>query len=364
MNRFLYYLIFINMIANIIASVPRILILEKSNGAIIAMVLGTIAGLLITYITIKFYNAFPGKNLMELLKIYTPKWFSISVLIYFAANWYIAGSITLVTFTFVLIRFLTPEMPIITIAISLLIVVSSSLLIKTKSILYMIEITIVIFSPLIIFFLMKSVFNDVFEIDFVKIALMHINELPNYSAFTASTYLYIGIVNMAVFNTFFMKRIKLGILPLLILGAGGLFVISLTYFVPIGIGGFDKIDDLIYPWISTSDSIRMKFGIIERLTFFFLLVFLAIAILSISIHWHGACRLLQSALGLEKFKWKGHDLSPIFCAILFSFVSFLLILYLSEGQLFSYTTYFFNLLPVFFGISMVVFLVIKRRAAK
>src|SRR5699024_8160009 len=103
MNRFLYYLIIINMIANIVASVPRILLAESTNGAITSMILGTFAGLFITIVTIKFYAAYPKTDLMELLNTHTRKWFSILALLYFAINWYIAGLITLITFTFILI---------------------------------------------------------------------------------------------------------------------------------------------------------------------------------------------------------------------------------------------------------------------
>lgn len=364
MNRFLYYLIIINMIANIVASVPRILLMESSNGAIISMILGTVVGLFMTFMTVKFYSLFPGKDLMELLDSYTPKWFSFPVLFYFAVNWYIAGLITLVSFIFILIRFLTPEMPIITISLSLLIIISGGILIKTKSVLYMFEIIIILFCPFILFLLAKTIFNDVFVLDYVKIAVMHINEAPNYSAFTASIYLYIGIVNLAVFNKFFTKKTKSLFFPILSIGLVGIFVITLTYFVPIGVGGFDEIERLIYPWISTSDSIRMKFGLIERLIFIFLLIFLAIAILSIVILWHGAVKLLKSAFGIKKLKWKEHDLSPILFTVLFWIAGYTAIIYLTEDQLFQYTSYFFNTLPVLFCISMLVFFIIKRRAER
>ena len=364
MNRFLYYLIIINMIANIVASVPRILLAESTNGAITSMILGTFAGLFITIVTIKFYAAYPKTDLMELLNTHTRKWFSILALLYFAINWYIAGLITLITFTFILIRFLTPEMPLVVILFSLLVVISGGILIKTKSILFMFEVVIVLFCPLIIFLLVKTGFNNVFVIDYVRIAMMHINEMPSYSALTATSYLYIGIVNLAVFNKFFSHKKKITFLPIFILTIVGVVVLGLTYFAPIGVGGFDEIERLIYPWISTSDSIRMKFGLVERLLFIFLLVFLAIAIMSIIIHWHGASKLLQGAFSRKWFNWKGHDLSPFLYIILFSLIALIAMINLTENQLFKFTQFFFNLLPSFFGISMFVFFTINRRAKR
>lgn len=362
MNRFLYYLIFINMLANLVASVPRILLVQSSNGAILSMILGTIAGLFVTIITIRFYAAFPGQDLMELLKQHTPGWFSSGALIYFAVNWYIAGLITLVTFTFIIIRFLTPEMSLRTIILSLLAVIAGGILIKTKSVLYMVEVVIVLFCPFIFLLLAKSMFNNAFEFDYVRVAVMHIYEMPSYSAFTASAYLFIGIVNLAVFNRFFQKKKPVGFLPFLFIGAVGFFLLAVTYFVPIGIAGFDEIERLIYPWISTSDSVRMKFGLIERLVFVFLLVFLAIAILSTVLHWHGASKLLESAFRLKRFKWRGHELSPFLFTILFWITACLAIVQLTENQLFKFTSYFFNSLPIFFSFSIFVFMIIRKRA--
>lgn len=364
MNRFLYYLIIINMIANIVASVPRILLEDSSNGAIISMILGTFAGLFITVVTIKFYAAYPEKDLMELLNTHTSKWFFIPVLIYFAINWYIAGLITFVSFTFILVRFLTPEMPLIVILFSLLLIISGGILIKTKSVLSMFEVVIVLFFPLIIFLLTKTVFNNVFNFDYVRVALMHVNEMPSYTSFTATSYLYIGIVNLAIFNKFFKHEKKITFLPVFILALVGVTVLALTYFSPIGIGGFDEIERLIYPWISTSDSIRMKYGLVERLLFIFMLVFLAIALLSIIIHWHGATKLLQGAFSLKHLNWKGHDLSPFLFITLFWLIAYIAVIRLTEHQLFTLTHLFFNLLPIFFGISVLVFFTINRRAKR
>lgn len=349
------------MIANLVASVPRILLSESKNGALISIALGTIAGVMITFVTVRFFKRFPGQDLIGLLKNNTSKWFSIPVTLYFAIHWYIAGLITLVTFTFILVRFLTPETSIITIAFSLLIIVSFGILIKTKSVLYMLEITIVLFFPFIIFLFLKSFFNDVFELDYVRVAIMYFYKAPSYSAFTASSYLFLGIVNLVVFNQFFTKKIKLGVLPLTAIGLIGAFFLFLTYFIPIGIGGFDEIDKLIYPWISTSDSIRMRFGIVERLMFIFLLIFLAVAILSIVIHWHISAKLFESVFGLKKLKWKSYQLSPLLFTMLFGIFGVLTVWYLTEDQLFSFTSTFFNVIPIFFGVLVIVFSVVKRK---
>ncbi|MHC8515606.1 GerAB/ArcD/ProY family transporter [Sporosarcina sp. ITBMC105] len=360
MNRYVYYLIFINMIANLVATVPRILVVESKNGVLFSMGLAAISGVIITFITVKCFNNFPGQDLIELLKTRTPKWFSVPVLLYFALNWFIAGLITLVTFTFILIRFLSPETSIFMYVLSFLVIISYGVLAKTKSVLYMTELTVVLFSPFVFLLIVKSYVNDVFNMDFVKVALMHANEWPSYSAYTASTYLYIGIVNLVVFNRYLTEKIRFGAKQIIIIGVVGAFVLLTTYFVPIGIAGFDEIDRLIYPWISTSDSIRMRFGIVERLLFIFLLIFLAIAVLSIVIHWHVAVKFFYTVFTFKKLKWKDKPLSPVLILILFWSVGIYMVSYLTEHQLFIFTSYFFNLLPLFFTVLIIVFFVIKR----
>lgn len=333
---------------------------ESKDGVLFSMALAAISGVLITFITVKFFNNFPGQDLIELLKTRTTKWFSIPVLLYFALNWYIAGLITLVTFTFILIRFLSPETSIFMFVLSFLFVISYGILAKTKSVLYMIELTVIVFSPFVFLLIVKSYVNDVFNMDYVKVALMHVNEWPSYSAYTASTYLYIGIVNLVVFNRYLTEKIRFGVKQIIIIGIAGVFILLTTYFVPIGIAGFDEIDRLIYPWISTSDSIRMRFGIVERLLFIFLLIFLAIAVLSIVIHWHVSLKFFSTVFPLRKMKWRNKHLSPVLILLLFWIGGVYMVSYLTEHQLFIYTSYFFNLLPLFFTILIIVFFVIKR----
>ncbi|MFC6605289.1 GerAB/ArcD/ProY family transporter [Ectobacillus funiculus] len=111
MNRY-YYLIIVNMIANIVASVPRILLDARAKGAIVSMILALITCSMVTYITARFFNKFPGKGLPELLKEYTPKWVTIPFLMLLAVGWFATGLTTLINYSFLLKRFLTPDMSI------------------------------------------------------------------------------------------------------------------------------------------------------------------------------------------------------------------------------------------------------------
>lgn len=75
MSRFYYYLILINMAANIIASVPVILLNHHKDGAVSSMLISIVVGIILVIVYTRFFNSFPGMTLPELLKKTTVKWF-------------------------------------------------------------------------------------------------------------------------------------------------------------------------------------------------------------------------------------------------------------------------------------------------
>ncbi|WP_342044933.1 hypothetical protein [Bacillus sp. OTU530] len=95
MNQYFYYLIIVNMVANIVACVPKILLEAR-----VSMILALIMGSIVTYIIAHFFNKFPGKGLPELLKEYTSKWIAIPLLMLLTVGWFSAGLTTLINYSF------------------------------------------------------------------------------------------------------------------------------------------------------------------------------------------------------------------------------------------------------------------------
>ncbi len=362
MNRFIYYLILVNMFANIVSTAPKVLLRHTTDGAIPAMVLGLIAGLLYTQVFIKFFNHFPGQNLPELLKSYTPKWYYYPTLSFFIIMWYLAGTLTLVTFTFMLATFLTPEMAIITMIIPYLMIISYGILMKSKNLLYATEVIFLLFLPIPFLTFSKAYFSSHLNWDVVKVAMMHSNTLPNFSSFTASFFTFAGISNLVIFNQYFTKKMKFGLKQVLIVGSISFIALFTTYFMPIGFSGFEHISSLLYPWISTTDSVRMKFGLIERLVFIFLLYFVVIAILSMTIHWHVSARLIQSIFHSNKLKVKNIDLIPFIIIIIFSSIAIFFSLTMTEYNLYKFASVVYNIMPLFFSLFLITMWLIMRGA--
>lgn len=362
MNRYFYYLIIVNMAANIVASVPKILLEARTKGAITSMLLALLLGSAFIYIVARFFHSFPGKGLPELLKEYTSKWIHIPLLLYLIVAWFLAGLVTLITYSFLLKRFLTPDMPVSWIVCIFLCFISFGVLMSSKSVLYTIEAVLFFNIPLVILVMIKAYTGDGMHWDFVKKAVMYIYHIPDYTAFSACSYVFLGAANLIIFNRVFTKKQKMSWLQLgitFLVMAGNLFT---TYFIPIGYNGFDHIDKLVYPWILTSDSMRIEFGFVERVLFIFLVLYLAISFLSILIHWHVTIELLKSVFWFKRFRWKERNLTPYLFVSIFWLVSLRLVPNVTEYEVTLYTKYFFNVLPFFFVIILGMFWVIKRRA--
>lgn len=362
MNRFIYYLILVNMVSNIAAIVPRILLAKSKHGAIISMGLGLVTGLLLTYIVILFFNKYPSKGLPELMKANTSKWLYRPVLLYFGVMWYIAGLTTLITYTFMLITFLTPEMSLIMMTLPFLIVISYGIVMKSESILYTIEIVLILFLPISFLIFLKAYSSKQLNWDFVKVAIMNVNHYPDFSSFTASTFIFMGVFNLVIFNRYFVKKQSFGIKQLAIIGFIGTSILFTTYFMPIGFGGFEDIETLLYPWVATSDSVRMRFGIIERLVFIFMLFFVSISFMSIIVHWHVSAQFLSSIIQFKKIQRKRKNLTLHLLTLLFSVIALIITMKISATQLFQYTKIFYNTLPIFVVVFSIAILAVNRGA--
>lgn len=361
MNRFYYYLILINMVANIIASVPAILLHYHKDGSVSSMILGAIAGVILITIYTRFFISFPGMTLPELLQKTTSKWFYLPFVFSLAVLWFTAGLITLTTFTFLLIRYLSPEMPIIQICLTIILAVIFGCVMKTERVFYTIEVLILITCPLIFFIFFKAYSAQSLNWDFVKEAALYINQIPNYHSFSACFFLFLGAANLFVFNRFFTKKQTFGLKQIVILVFISIATLFTTYFIPIGFNGFENIDQLVYPWITTTDSLRMDFFVVERVLFIFLLFYLGIAFLSILIHWHAAMEFLKFVFNLEKIKYKGKIVGTLLPIPIFIVISLVIVRKVNEYQLFLYTRYFYNILVFIFPLMVVLFMFIKRR---
>lgn len=363
MSRFVYFLLISNMIANLIAASPRILFEKSEDGAIITMIIALFFGVFMNWALITSFKAFPGRNLPQIFTLYLSKWIAIPALFILGVIWYVSGLQTLITYIDIILRFITPEMTVYLVIAMFIPVVTFGVIMKSQSILFALELVFVLSLPLASYYVVKLYFTEQVSWDHIALAMTFIDHPPDYTVFSTTTYLFVGAFDIIIFNSLLKKKMVFGIKQALIVFGLGVFVIFTIYFIPIGVLGFDKIEGILYPWILTSDSIRMKFGIIERVIFVFLLLFLAIAFLNITIHWHVACKLFQSAFGIDEMNFQLREkVSFAIVVVVFWLIAIYTTLKITEYDLFLYSKYYFNAIPgVFIGL-MVLLLIVNRRA--
>lgn len=361
MSRYIYYFILITMVTNLIVSVPRILMRDSKDGVILSMIIAVITGIILTIIVINLFSYFPNMTYPEILKKSTPKWFYYPILLYFASSWFAAGLITLTTYILMFNTFVSYETSITITTLAFLLVISFGMFIKEKSVLYMTELVLIIFLPFIFFLLIKVYTEPKFEWDFVKIAFTYLNDYPSYNSYSASMYMFVGAVNIIIFNKYIKIKKKAGLKQMAILGLTGVFILFTTYFIPIGFNGFEQIENLTFPWITTSDSVRMKYSIIERVTFLFIIVFIGVAFISLLIHWYVSLKLFESIFHFKKFEWKDTNLTSYLIVFLFGLIALATTRVINEFELLKLSMLFYDLLPLFYGVLIVSLLTAKRR---
>ncbi len=116
-------------------------------------------------------------------------------------------------------------------------------------------------------------------------------KLPNYSSISAATYLFIGYINLVIFNRVIdtTKTLRyFWVIPTL-----GTIILLNSFFIPIGFFGLETVGNFVFPWISTTDFLYMKYGFLERVIFLLLIVYLALTLLF---------AIVTSHIGLQLFK--------------------------------------------------------------
>lgn len=362
MKRYVYYLIITNILAFNITEGHKILLNQKEYGALQGMILSIVFGFIILFAFVRFFQRYPGKDLPDLMLENFPKLFSVLVLLAIAIIWFIVGLISLVTFTFTLKRFLTPESSTLLIASIFLIFITYGIFLRTKSVLYTIEIVLLMILPVDFFLILKSITSNDFKIDFVSESIMHINHLPNFTSISTALYIYFGIVNLLIFNNQFQEHeISFTWKDFCLSVLFGFFYLLVGFFIPIGLLGYDNIGTVTNPIITATDALRMPLGIIERVLFITLTEVIFSTFICILLQWHVVIQILKKIFKTKKFIW--HNINFLFVAIVVLLwgTTIYTINVLNEYSLLVFVQNFFYILPFFLIFMLLLFYLIKRR---
>jgi hypothetical protein len=322
------------MLINAIINVPSILYKDRFNGAIMSMMLAIPISTVLTVVFSKSLMKFPNKGLPEIFHITLPNWIRKIILLYLGIMWYIGGLMVLVVFSIVCIRYINPDVSLLLTLFLFMLIASWGALQTSKTVLYILETIIILNVPFIGFIIVKALGSPYMDWKEVLSMGSYVWMWPTWRSIAAATYLFIGYMNMVIFNREFDGKFSLKfywIIPVL-----GVFNFIASFAIPIGFHGPQAVDNYIFPWINTADSLKMEYGFIERVIFLFLILYISISLLFGIITWHVSLELIKSALVTEKMKtW--NRLLPygtlIFLVVLLLFV----VNRLDEFSLFKFT---------------------------
>lgn len=291
MTRYFYYSTLLCMFTNTILFVPGVLINHRFDGSLMAMAISLVIGSVLPIVFIKGISAFPGKGLPEIFRAQFSKWLAAPYLLFLGFMWMFAGTVILISYFRIIQRFINPEMNLYMLLIFLILVCIWTAHYSTRTLLYILEIMIVINLPFAGIILYKAFSANVMDWHAVMAMLDYSFDKPNLNTLGAASYIFTGYINFSILNRAFEQHAKVRYfwaIPIL-----GLFVLATSFFIPIGFHGTQAAGDYVYTWVSTSDSMRMKFGFVERVMYVFLFMYFGIMFTFVSLLWHISAELLK-----------------------------------------------------------------------
>lgn len=319
------------MIINVIIFVPKVLIQYRYEGAVMGVILAIPVGVALNYIYSKTITKFSQRALPDLPKE-NHSGIKRLYLVSIQLVWFSAGLLTLIGFIDILARFVNPEMPKLLLLAIYLTAVFLIIQMPTERVMYLLEIVLFLNSPLILFIIIKAYTNPSINWDSILEVGTHLFKWPNLKAFAAATYCFSGYANLIVFNRVIKGKLKgwnYGVIAFL-----GLINMFTTFFIPIGYHGSDGTQEYLYPWVTTADSLRLVYSPIERVIFLFLMFYMSISLMSVSIHWHVALELIKGSFKKEVNKQQVWLILGIFTGI-----SIVGIIYFNTILLMKFATY-------------------------
>lgn len=219
------------------------------------------------------------------------KYIRIPVVLFLAFMWATAGAIVLITFTGVTSRVLNPEMNNMILILFFCIIGCWAATRRSTSLINGLEIIIIVTLPIVVFIVFKALSTSLFYWDSVAVFTDYALEKPMYMDIAAGTYPFTGYINLSIYNRMYknLKIKHLWLVPVI-----GSVLMLISFFAPIGLLGIEAVEDYLYTWIITADTLRMKFGFVERVLYLFLFVYLLLSLMYVAVKWNIAIQLIKS----------------------------------------------------------------------
>ncbi|MCK9860196.1 GerAB/ArcD/ProY family transporter [Paenibacillus sp. ATY16] len=308
MKRYYYYSIMMCMLINTILYVPSILIMRRHDAPVTSMLSAVLISTILTVLFTKAMMAFKSEGLPEIFSRRLPFFLGIPILLYVALMWFISGMVVVTSYAIIMTRYMLPELSPVWLAAFFLLIICWCASQSTKTVLYLMEIVLLVSVPLVLIILFKAVTSEYMNWYAVwNIATDSMFKLPNIQSISAASYVFTGYINIVIFNRELTSKLSLRHLWFIpILGIG---VLAVTFFIPIGIHGTEGVERYVYVWVSTADAFHMEYGFVERMVYVYLLLFLNLSLLFTTVVWHIGYQLIKGFVP-KKIKLRP-DIHPI-----------------------------------------------------
>ncbi|WP_169087046.1 GerAB/ArcD/ProY family transporter [Paenibacillus sp. PL91] len=364
MNRYVFYNFILVSFINLMLFVPHILIKARYNGAVSSILVGIVIGTVLVYMYTSALARYPGLGLSEILKLHCPHWLVVISMVFFAMMWWIGTTIVIVEYAILINRFFNPDANTIVILVMLIIACGYAATRSTLSVIFVLEIALIVNAPIIIFILFKAVRSPQLNWDSIRVVANYVTEMPTLMSVAAATFIFTGYINLSLFNRLFPPNFRFKfrwVYPLF-----GTLILLITFFVPIGFHGTEAVNQYIYIWSVTADSMLMQYGFIERVLFLFLIVFLNLSLVYTMSGWHQAMEFIKCCFKNYKPEIDSPK-TPTSNYVIVSIFAMLSILYLvltNEKMNLLFTTYWLVIRMIAEILVVLWIFVLSRRRSK
>lgn len=276
MNKYFYYNYFTVAFTNLLVFVPYVLIQNRYNGSVLALLIGFIIGMLLLYLFTSVTSKYPNKDVIQIMSEAKQNWFiyifvSLKTIISIISSILVVGG-----YAVIVSRYLNPDTDLKMVIILVLLATGYAATRNLLSVAYLIEFMMIITIPFIVFIMYKTFTNPIFTWDSVRAVAQHYQKIPNLLTIASATFFFSGFSHLTLFVNQKNKPLKFKnswLAPIIT------FVIALiTIIVPIGMLGTETSAQYLFVWTVAADATEIPYGFIERLMFVFIIVLLSIAI--------------------------------------------------------------------------------------
>ncbi|GIP38107.1 hypothetical protein J31TS4_13870 [Paenibacillus sp. J31TS4] len=362
MNRYYLYCIMCNLLTCFILYIPNVLIEQRFDGALMSMILGIPISFCLAGTFLLVMRRVPRMDLASYLRTLLPRWVFLPFTVYQALMWFAASCGAIGELTLVLRRYTVPDISFTMLLLLHLAAIAWAASRSTKTVLAILEIVSLLCVPLMTFLVLKAWANERISWDSIYVLTDYVVQPPTWMGLAASTYVFSGYVNLAVFHKVFRHPIGWrSLLASVVMGTGVLFTIVL---VPVGFFGTYGVADFPYISASTADSMRLDYGFIERVLYLYMLCMLLSMLNFGMMIWHVGIEMLKTCMPARLLRTNVREqLFALSVCLLLSIATLLFFNLLDEKSMLTWTTGWlsFRLFSEIATVAFLALLLLRRR---